>query len=846
MPDGRLPLLPAQRAAERDGLTGPVRYRVTPRGPLDDARLAEAAAALTDAYNALRVVLEPTETGTYQLVRSVLDAGLGEGGAGISVRSCGAELELLADPRAVDRRSVLLYLRALQAAYTRLAAGGRAEPAAPALGYAAVCAEAERLAGDGAAEPAGPQSAPDERPVRTASASRSFADLGGRLGAGPRAYKVADKHLLAAALIEAMRPAGRPVEFSLSRDLRTLVGADLGLDLSGLLGSFDLVRRLPLADPAAERTPAEQLAEVKTAFGALAETASGAGPDEAQPASDPDTLRVVLSCLNAAGLVADLDLFEPPTAQAAESARTPYDVELRVTVYADRVDLDWTLAGPAAAGLADTLPDAFAARLSELLAAADSGPGSFVPADFPLAVLSPERLDEISRRFPHAEDVYRPGPFQRHLIGQHRRDKRGGLYVSWIRYTLNGLGLDIEAFAEGWRDVARRHATLRTSFLWTDTDTPMSVVNDGMEIQFAFEDLSALDPEAQQAYILAFCDRIREYRLDLERAPLWALTLLRTGPDEYQFVARWTYMLQDGWSYWVFMDDFLDFYEARQRGEVGVRPTMRPYRDHIRTLEADRTEHDGFWRDYLRGATLPTPILSDPAPAEAGRYRREGRALSRRLEVRLRTFARSNRLTVFTLFEAGWAAIVSALSGSDDVVIGVISSGRTATLRGVQTMAGSFNNNLPVRVALSGDTDAREWLQQVQSTTREVHQHEQSALPEIQAALGLPRDQPLFNSYLVFENFPPGKRMDQVTREWTGERDGATQTEHQIRLLIWPFGGLAIDLSFYENELPPARVRGLIDAYFAVLEALSSPGRPTVADVVAIARGHVAAAVRNA
>src|SRR4029077_17969298 len=75
-------------------------------------------------------------------------------------------------------------------------------------------------------------------------------------------------------------------------------------------------------------------------------------------------------------------------------------------------------------------------------------------------------------------------------------------------------------------------------------------------------------------------------------------------------------------------------------------------------------------------------------------------------------------------------------------------------LPGVDSMVGLFINTLPVRVHVPGDAYLLPWLQQLQKRQVEREPYAYSALVEIQGWSSVPRGMPLFESIVVFENYP--------------------------------------------------------------------------------------------
>ena len=103
----------------------------------------------------------------------------------------------------------------------------------------------------------------------------------------------------------------------------------------------------------------------------------------------------------------------------------------------------------------------------------------------------------------------------------------------------------------------------------------------------------------------------------------------------------------------------------------------------------------------------------------------------------------------------GAAAEPGAYSGSQDVCFGVTVAGRPATLPGVESMVGLFINTLPLRVAVPPDTPLGAVAAAVAGARQvEMRQYEHSPLVEVHNWSDVPRGLPLFESILVFENFP--------------------------------------------------------------------------------------------
>jgi non-ribosomal peptide synthetase component F len=148
------------------------------------------------------------------------------------------------------------------------------------------------------------------------------------------------------------------------------------------------------------------------------------------------------------------------------------------------------------------------------------------------------------------------------------------------------------------------------------------------------------------------------------------------------------------------------------------------------------------WPSTARHEAKPTPD-----------YREYSCQLPERLSASLQEYARAHQLTLGTLLQAAWALLLRE-RGGEDVVFGTTVSVRPSALTEVEARVGPYIQMLPVRVRVPGSEPSLEWLRALQTRLSELRQHEASSLEEIRSACGLPARGALFESLVVFENYP--------------------------------------------------------------------------------------------
>ncbi len=359
----------------------------------------------------------------------------------------------------------------------------------------------------------------------------------------------------------------------------------------------------------------------------------------------------------------------------------------------------------------------------------------------------------------NTEDFYPLSPLQEGLLFHSLYSPEGGEYISQISCVIRG-DLKVTAFKEALHRVVQRHAVLRTFFVWEGLKQPVQVVQKHLDLTWEDLDWRGLSREVQHEQLTAYILREQTRGFDLSRAPLMRLALIRMSDDEHHFVWSHHHILLDGWSSNLVSRDVNLFYGALSRGDDLRLPNPRPYRDYIAWYQQqDLASAEKYWREALKGFTTATPLIPDNVPAPTQELQKRAYTachftLSTDEMGRLQDAARKHRLTLNTLVQGAWALVLSRYSGQQDVVFGATVSGRPPELEGVEEMVGLFINTLPVRVRVAPEMPVADWLWQLQKEQLESRQYEYSPLRRVQGWSEVKRGSPLFQSIVVFENFP--------------------------------------------------------------------------------------------
>jgi amino acid adenylation domain-containing protein/non-ribosomal peptide synthase protein (TIGR01720 family) len=488
-------------------------------------------------------------------------------------------------------------------------------------------------------------------------------------------------------------------------------------------------------------------------------------------------------------------------------------LEVNAFVAEGQLQVNWTYSSNLhQQATVESLAQGFVTALQVLIAHCQSPEaGGYTASDFPLAKLDEQKLgtiaalidksDGLSTKLKNVEDIYSLSPMQQGMLFHTLYASEPGMYFEQLSCTLDS-DLDISAFQRAWQQVVERHPILRTAFFWEGLDEALQVVHQHVSLPWKQHDWRGWSPVEQQTQLEALLQTERERGFDLGVAPLMRLTLIQVTENAYYFIWSHHHLLLDGWSVSSVIKEVFAFYEAFRQGQKLHLERTRPYRNYINWLQQqDLSQAEAFWRQTLQDFSAPTPLGVDRALAsfssEGESYQEQHLQLSVAATAALDSFARQHQLTLNTLVQGVWALLLSRYSGQQDVVFGATVSGRPADLVGVESMVGLFINTLPVRVLVSPEADLVDWLKQLQAQQVELRHYEYSPLVQVQGWSEVPRGLPLFESIVVFENYPVDASLQQEGGSLEiGDVRAVDQTNYPLTLAAVPGSQLSLQLSY--------------------------------------------------
>ncbi|MET9831649.1 amino acid adenylation domain-containing protein [Streptomyces sp. NPDC006385] len=476
--------------------------------------------------------------------------------------------------------------------------------------------------------------------------------------------------------------------------------------------------------------------------------------------------------------------------------------------------------------------------LAELAAAVDA---QSAEADAPGEQDTPVEAGEVSRLAElragaDIEDVYPLAPFQEWALRVLRRDAQPGMFqVHRLTAVPRGMA-DQDDFRRIVRDQTRAYPALRTSFHWIGPDQAVQAVHREPRTEVDFVDWRRLSAKEQDAALERHLKADRER--GIEPGEPGAIRYLVADVDDQTcvIVVSLSYLCLDGWSF----DRIANQVEAGLRElAAGQAPAFEPglpFKEFVTAVRGrDQRAAQQHWHRVLDGLPGPT-LLSAHVPGNAvgsqSGFGRQWISLPDALCSRLRQVAREHRLTLNTLFQAGWAATVAAFAeGGEqaDLTHGVLYTGRTGGPQGVGEMVAPTLNILPLRVLVDPAEKVPTFLARVGADLVTTSEFENTPMHKALEWGGLPGDILPTESYLVFQNVGLDN-SERFTAAYYISRMG-----FPLRIDVFPTSTIKVHMSYYRDRFTDATVERLLGAFLGVLEALAADGTATVGDLTAAA-----------
>jgi hypothetical protein len=325
------------------------------------------------------------------------------------------------------------------------------------------------------------------------------------------------------------------------------------------------------------------------------------------------------------------------------------------------------------------------------------------------------------------------------------------VYNAALGVSLTGP-LDVAALRKTFDSIVERHEILRTTYRVIN-GSPVQEVQPAGSAGTRFFDARRLSEE-KRAHAISRLIRDecrRPFRLDQDL--MVRTSLLRASEDEHILLIVAHHIACDGWTRGLLFHEISRWYAFHTTGApTGLPPVSIQYIDFAAWQRealagaAMQTQME-YWKRNLSGAPAHIELPLDyPRPAlqsySGAHYSFD---LPASVAGALTAFTRQENTTLFISCLAAFNALLHALSGQEDILVGtpIANRGRLE----LEPLMGFFANTVVMRTRLNGRPDFRTLVRRVKDVGLEAYSNQEVPFGKVVEELVLQRDlsrNPLF------------------------------------------------------------------------------------------------------
>lgn len=290
------------------------------------------------------------------------------------------------------------------------------------------------------------------------------------------------------------------------------------------------------------------------------------------------------------------------------------------------------------------------------------------------------------------EDLYPTSPLQEGLMALSAKSPGSYQYRNIYRLP---QATDQDRLTRAINEVIAKNEILRTRIVFSDVLGSLQVVVS--DTRSVWRD-GTCEPD-----VLGYGTPLCQFGIALQK-------------DEMLLFIDAHHAAYDGWSFALILNDIRDAYF-----DCLSHDGYTPYNHFISSVSATVSSQVTrlFWRDYLKGAHLTEfPEISKPSN---GIFH----ALACKKVCLKNVRASVEAISLATMLKAAWAIVTSRYTRSDDVLFGVVLTGRNISVTGIEQITGPTAATLPLRVKLQSQWTSKNLLESVHSQLIGLipHQH---------------------------------------------------------------------------------------------------------------------------
>ncbi|AXG70727.1 gramicidin S synthase 2 [Kordia sp. SMS9] len=318
--------------------------------------------------------------------------------------------------------------------------------------------------------------------------------------------------------------------------------------------------------------------------------------------------------------------------------------------------------------------------------------------------------------------------------------------------------LETEKLVEAISKVVMRHEILRTYFI---IDAQHNIRQLFVPSAIFQTDLTYIHP-ATLSDVDAVIEKKYKTVFDLEKGPLWNVTIVKTGEEQHILILTIHHIICDGWSMKILAKEVLTHYHHLQKNQEKTLPALSiQYKDYVAWLQMPKQQQqiqkeEAYWLKKFKGEIPQIKFPTSKKRPALKTYNGDSVSVtfSKTLSESIKKYNTTSESTLFMTLLAGVNALLYRYTNETDIIVGTPTAGRIHEQ--LEDQLGLYLNTLAIRTHFEKESNFAELTSLVKEELSQTYSNQLYPFDKLVDQLQLERDlsrSPLFDILVVLQNF---------------------------------------------------------------------------------------------
>lgn len=419
-------------------------------------------------------------------------------------------------------------------------------------------------------------------------------------------------------------------------------------------------------------------------------------------------------------------------------------------------------------------------------------------------------------------------PMQENMMFSWMNDKDTSTYIEQMIIEIRG-NVQVKLIEESFQILFHNYETLRSNFVCEGMTKTRQVVLKDKKPEIEYLDYSALQDCKERMNELIKEDRARGF--DLMKSCLMRMHVVKRSEDEYTLIWTNHHIILDGWSRSILVKEFYSIYNCLCKGENYTFHNVDNFSDYAKWINKhDMKEGISAWKRYLDGyeQNVSLSTIGNRSSNTYDSKERTIRIQENNYET-IKEIAKKNNITINVFFQCIWGVLLQKYSNINDVVFGMVVSGRNLDFERIDSTVGVLINSVPIRVITNEKESFIDLAVRTQQEINQILQYSYVTLTEIQSSIK--EVQGLVNHLTAFENYPAIENADSSSGFSIENIYANEQINYDFGITFVPDDTMTIKIRYNNNAFEPSYISKIADHLKVMIQMLMEKPDSLIRDI---------------